>query len=101
MTLRVCVCVSVCVLVTRGPGGDMSAPLGTLLGSSAGFHTRLTSSYEDKAAILLDLLGARHHSGGNETHKQGRCTVKHTFLCLVQLIQTIREFGCTGFQSTF
>lgn len=59
-------CVSVCVLVTRGPGGDISAPKGTLLWISAGFHMRLTSRYEDKAAILLDLLGTLQQQRGQQ-----------------------------------
>ncbi len=50
-SLCVCLCVlCVCVLLlSRGPGGDVSAAQAMLPGSSAGFHTRLTSSYEDKA----------------------------------------------------
>ena len=53
--------VCVRVLASQGPGGDVSAARATFpIGSSAGFHTRLTSSYVDKATILLDLLGAGH-----------------------------------------
>lgn len=66
------VCVCVCVSVSRGPGGDVSAAQTLFPGSSAGFHTRLTSSYEDKATILPDLLGTGHQPPQhNKTHKQG------------------------------
>ena len=49
------------VLVSRGPGGDVSAAQAMFpIRHSAGFRTRLTSSSVDKATILLDLLGAGH-----------------------------------------
>ncbi len=67
--MRVFVC-AVSVL-SRGPGGDVSAAQAALPESSAGFHTRLTSSYEDKAISSQICWEAAAATGAAELTNKG------------------------------